>query len=272
MSNQTNPGPDSPASASPTSSPLKIVPMPGSGVHKALKAALLAGPTPQLTYNGGPLLANVEVFTVFWGSAWSQSPQLDLANQINDFFTFIVTSPLIDQLTAEYQVPAFPIGQGSFVGTFTITDNDPGAQVADADIQNLLQQEIGTNLPNPDANSLYFVFTPPGVTVSLGTDLSCQVFCGYHDAINGSIFYAVVPSPDCQGCLTPSGATLDAVTVISSHELCEAITDAIPGQGWYYFADQQNQGEIGDLCVGQLKQVGPYTVQAEYSNAAGGCV
>jgi hypothetical protein len=252
---------------------LKIVPMPGSGVHAALRAAVAAGPVPQLTYNGGPLLSSVQVFTVFWGSAWTQSPQLDLAGQINDFFTFIVTSPLLDQLAAEYQVPAFPIGQGSFAGTFTIADADPAAQVSDGDIQNLLQQQLGSNPAFPAAgpDNLYFVFTPPGVIVSLGADLSCSVFCGYHDAINGSIFYAVVPSPDCAGCQTPSAATLDAVTVISSHELCEAITDAIPGQGWYWFADQSNQGEIGDLCVGQLKTVGQYTVQAEWSNAAGSC-
>jgi hypothetical protein len=264
--------PSTPSSPSSPSSPLKIVPMPGSGVHAALRAALAAGPTPQLAYNNGPLLTSVQVFTVFWGSAWTQSPQLDLAGQINDFFTFIVTSPLLDQL-AEYQVPAYPIGEGSFVGSFTIADADPAAQVSDGDIQALLQQEIGSNaaFPQPGPNSLYFVFTPPGVTVSLGSDLSCSVFCGYHDAINGSVFYAVVPSPDCAGCQTPSGATLDAVTVISSHELCEAITDPIPGQGWYWFADQNDQGEIGDLCVGQLKTVGQYTVQAEWSNAAGGC-
>lgn len=32
---------------------------------------LLAAPAvpPQLTYRGGPLLTNVEVFTVFWGAA-----------------------------------------------------------------------------------------------------------------------------------------------------------------------------------------------------------
>ena len=63
---------------------------------------------------------------------------------------------------------------------------------------------------------------------------------------------------DCGGALTSS----------SSHELCEAITDPIPGQGWY---DDSN-GEIGDICAWKTKKLGPYTVQLEWSNAAEACV
>ena len=50
----------------------------------------------------------------------------------------------------------------------------------------------------------------------------------------------------------------------ASHELCEVITDAIPGQGWY---DDAN-GEIGDICAWKTKKVGNYTVQLEWSNKA----
>jgi hypothetical protein len=92
-------------------------------------------------------------------------------------------------------------------------------------------------------------------------------FCGYHSDIDGKIFYAVMPYPDCAGC-TGGMVALDALTTASSHELCEAITDPIPGQGWY---DDQN-GEIGDICAWQTKRLGPYTVQLEWSNTAGRCV
>jgi len=77
-----------------------------------------------------------------------------------------------------------------------------------------------------------------------------------------------MPYPDCQGCTGNNLSTLDALTVTSSHELCEAITDPIPGQGWY----DQNNGEIGDICAWQTKQVGNYTVQKEWSNNANNCV
>jgi len=65
---------------------------------------------PQLTYRNGPLLTNVEVFTVFWGSAWNGA-QAPVMKKINGFFDAILTSPLIDQLS-EYNVPGKKIGHG----------------------------------------------------------------------------------------------------------------------------------------------------------------
>src|SRR6266849_156071 len=86
---------------------------------------------PHLRYNGGPVLANVEVFTVFWGGAWQKQPALvTLSQSINDFFTFILTSPLIDQL-AEYAVPNRSIGHGQWVGTKTL-GTDPGPLIDDS--------------------------------------------------------------------------------------------------------------------------------------------
>ena len=39
---------------------------------------------PQLQYNGGPVLANAEVFTIFWGGAWNNQPALaNLSQSIN---------------------------------------------------------------------------------------------------------------------------------------------------------------------------------------------
>ncbi len=47
-----------------------------------------------LVYNGGPLIPNVEVFTIFWGRLWGQSPaSTALVQHLNQFFAAIVTSP-----------------------------------------------------------------------------------------------------------------------------------------------------------------------------------
>ncbi|HJT57843.1 MAG TPA: hypothetical protein VJ761_15180 [Ktedonobacteraceae bacterium] len=249
------------ASNANVSNPIQIVPLHGAEVTKA-------GATPQLTYRGGPLISNVQVFTVFWGQAWTQSPQSDLIQQINGFFDYVLTSSLIDQL-AEYSTQTQTIGYGSRTGTATVTSPDVGQSVADADIQTMLQNQITSNsaFPQPSANTLYFVYFPSGVTVEQGGSSSCQAFCGYHDNINGQIFYAVEPYPDCSGC-AGNMAVFDALTTTSSHELCEAITDPIPGQGWY---DDTN-GEIGDICAWQTKQLGSYTVQEEWSNQGNSCV
>src|SRR5258708_147567 len=93
---------------------------------------------PHLKYNGGPLLGKVERFTVFWGSAWQNQPALiGLSQSINDFFKFIVSSPLIDQL-GEYHVANHAIGHGTFVGTKAL-GTEPGALIDDSAIQTALQ-------------------------------------------------------------------------------------------------------------------------------------
>src|SRR5579875_877003 len=78
--------------------------------------------------------------------------------------------------------------------------------------------------------------------------------------------FAEMPYPGCSPC-TGGLAVFDALTATSSHELCEAITDPVPGEGWY----DDNNGEIGDICAWKTKQLGGYTVQLEWSNQAQAC-
>jgi hypothetical protein len=168
---------------------------------------------------------------MFWGSAWKTAPHTPLIGQLNGFFDFILGSALIDQLT-EYNVPQFAIGHGRRIGTATITTPVLGTSVTDGAIQAMLRQQTakGKPIPKPTAKTLYFIFVQPGVRVVLGGSASCQAFCGYHNAIGGKSFYAVMPFPGCSGC-TGGLSTFDALTSTSSHELCEAITDPVPGRG-----------------------------------------
>jgi len=239
--------------------PIQIVPLRDYALAAPVSAA-------KLTYRGGPLLSAVQVFNFFWGTAW-EGQQAPLVQQINQFFDFVLTSPLIDQL-AEYSVAGSSISHGSRSGA-VILSTDPPSAIADADVQQLIQQEISSDaaVSQPTPNSLYFVFLPPGVTITLDGAASCSNFCGYHSDITGTIFYAVMPYPDCSGC-TGALAVLDALTSTTSHELCEAISDPVPGQGWY---DDRN-GEIGDICAWKTKSLGSYTVQLEWSNQAGQCI
>ena len=237
-------------------------------LHKPEAQAVAPITAPNLVYRNGPLVTSVEVFTVFWGNSWQQQPAAGILAQMNQFLDFVLTSALLDQLS-EYSVAGQSIGHGKRTGTITLTTPEPSAPVTDQTIQQLLQQQISSNtaFPQPSANTLYFVFLPSGTTVVQGGSSSCRQFCGYHDAINSRIYYAVMPFPDCGGCLGGL-AQLDALTSTSSHELCEAITDPIPGQGWY---DDTN-GEIGDICAWQTKKLGNYLVQLEWSNRAGKCL
>jgi len=242
---------------------IRIVPL-----HKPEAQALAPAVAPKLVYRNGPLITSVEIFTIFWGTSWQQEPSASILAQMNQFFDFVLKSTLMDQL-AEYSVAGQSIGHGKRTGSITLTVPAPSASVTDQAIQQMLQREISSNaaFPQPSSNTLYFLFMPTGTTVVQGGSSSCQQFCGYHDAIGSQIFYAVMPFPDCPGCLG-GVAQLDALTSTTSHELCEAITDPIPGQGWY---DDVN-GEIGDICAWNTKKVGTYTVQLEWSNKANKCV
>src|SRR5437879_3127155 len=135
--------------------PIRIVPLhPGKAIAAAPQAPA------KLTYRNGPLLTSVQVFTIFWGAEWNSAPQSAVVPKINEFFDFILSSQLMDQLP-EYSVPGQTISHGLLVGTVTLTSPVPGKAVDDSAIQKLLQQEIsGGALPASTPNTLYFVFLP----------------------------------------------------------------------------------------------------------------
>lgn len=222
----------------------------------------------RLTYRGGPLIAAVDVFAIFWGQAWQTSPQSQLMSSIDEFYRFVVGSALLHELN-EYSAGGTDIGPGTYAGSAILTTTQRRKTVSDATLRKRLKAEIASNpaFPKPGPNTLFMFHLPAGVTAVAGKSKSCSSFCGYHDAIGTNIFYGVVPSPDCTGCLNGM-PVLDAITVAASHELCEAVTDPIPGQGWY---DDAN-GEVGDICAWQTKKLGAHTVQLEWSNRANACV
>jgi hypothetical protein len=77
-----------------------------------LRAAI---PSAELTYRNGPLITNVELFTVFWGKLWGSTPSsTDLMQRLNAFFTDILVTSVIDQL-AEYDVPGQAVPDRSSV-------------------------------------------------------------------------------------------------------------------------------------------------------------
>ena len=235
-------------------------------VERAFADAQAAAP--HMTYHGGHLLTNVEVYTIFWGQGWQSLG--DVVQSLNGFFDYILTSSLMD-LLAEYGEAGQQIGHGSRIGTATITNTNPGdgTTVSDDQIRTALQGWINAQtITTPTVNTLYFVYLPPGVSSTLDGDGSCTSYCGYHNAA-GNIYYAVEPYLDCAGCNFTGGDVVTNLTKVSSHELCEAVTDA-DLTGWY---DPDAGNEIGDVCNSQadVHQLGGYYVQSEWSNAQGAC-
>ena len=247
---------------------VRIVPLAVPG--DLLRPLAMAVPTApaRLTYRGGPLLTSVEVFVVYWGQEWASQPLADTASRVDEFFDTMLGGDLLDQL-AEYSVEGQQIGHGRRIGRAVVRAPVPGPVVTDAGLQQMLRDQLGTNgsFPAVDPNTLLFVYLPPGSAVVQGGSRSCQAFCGYHNVMDADVYYAVMPYPGCQGC-TGTLSAFDALTSVSSHELCEAVTDPVPGQGWYDDA----QGEIGDICAWQTRVLDGYTVQREWSNSSSRCL
>jgi hypothetical protein len=241
------------------------------------KAPVGTTATPALKYYGGPMLSHVKIQVVYWNGAVKHQ------DQIPGFYSAITQSPYFDWLK-EYDSGPYKIGRGVLLGAYTDPSPNPSAALEDADVQAELSSLIGKSaVPQPDADTLYMMYFPPGVSIDMQGSGSCQVFCAYHGTFldNGKeVNYGVIPD---QGGSCAGGCGTDPVefnneTSVSSHEMIEAVTDPAVGLvtgnepvaplGWY----DLNYGEIGDICNAGQAKVGGYTVQREWSNARGLCV
>jgi hypothetical protein len=259
-----------------------------------------------LTYFGGPVISNVHVVQVLYGSGSYNAQVAGTSTpSMGNFFSDLTgASSGYITLLSQYSTPASggtnqTIGNGTFDGLFQIVPSaaNNGSTIDDTQIQaELLAQISAGHLPAPvldaagNVNSLYMIYFPPGKTITQGGTSSCVGggFCAYHGTTSSTlnsknILYGVLPDMQAgSGCATGCGTstTFGNYTSVTSHELTEAITDADVGiattfaapLAWY---DMTN-GEIGDICNAQqgsyVANGTTYTIQLEFSNAANNCV
>ena len=257
-----------------------------------------------LTYHNGPIISNVQVVQVLYGSG-SYNSQIagTTSPTMGNFFADITSTGLIS-LLQQYNTnisggTGQVFGNGTFAGLFQIVPaaGNNGSTITDAQIQSELLAQINAgHLPGPvndalgNPNTLYMIYFPPGKTISQGGSNSCQAggFCAYHGTTSSTlnskhVLYGVLPDMQAgSGCSTGCGTStvFGNYTSVTSHELTEAMTDAQvgiatvigPPLAWY---DSTN-GEIGDICNGQqgsyVANGTTYTVQLEFSNSANNCV
>lgn len=257
-----------------------------------------------LTYFGGPIISNVQVVQVLYGSGSYNSQVAGTTSPtMGQFYTDITSTGLIT-LMQQYNTnisggTGQVFGNGTFGGLFQIVPaaGNNGSTITDTQIQSeLLAQITAGHLPAPvldalgNPNTLYMIFFPPGKTISQGGSNSCQAggFCAYHGTTSSllsgkHVLYGVMPDMQAgSGCSTGCGTSsvFGNYTSVTSHELVEAMTDAdvgiattfAPPLAWY---DMTN-GEIGDICNGQqgsyVANGTTYTIQLEFSNSANNCV
>jgi hypothetical protein len=265
-----------------------------------------------LSYFGGPIITNVQLIQVLYGSG-SYEPHVagTSAPTMGQFFAdFTGSGSGLITLLAQYNTNISGgtnqfFGNGTSGGLFQISPSgaNNGSTINDAQIQSELLAQINAgNLPAPiidfsgNPRTLYMIYFPAGKTlinqrgnVSCGSNMGD--FCAYHGTTSSlfggkHVLYGVMPDMQagsgCEGFGVCGTSTMFGnYTSVSSHELVEAMTDADIGiatsfaspLAWY---DRNTNGEIGDLCNQQQTAYTangtPYTVQLEFSNSANDCV
>ena len=212
------------------------------------------------TDHGGTLIQFVRVYLIFWGSAWaSNPPPTPTTAQVTDAVNRIVSGGYLTGLS-QYR----GIGQGYILGSTTVTSSNPPNGFTDTNVSNFISGLIGAGtIPNLDADNqtLYLVFMPKGISAPNSG------FIGEHTYYTNSSGKRVH-----FGWITNNG-TLSSVSIITSHEIAEAMTDpegsailgdpgTCSGGGWC---------EIGDACQSTTGTVNGASVQSLWSQAAKAC-
>jgi hypothetical protein len=261
--------------------PYHVFPMADSLAPTGQQApdAPLAG---SMRYYGGSVTENAKVLSVIWGSSVNPA----IVAGIPRFSAAIVNSTYVDQLSPQYDTflnavdgregTQQHIGRGSYLGQVVITPKHTSKNLTDEDVRQELKKQIKTGvLPSPDLNSLYMVYFPADVTITLGGLTSCIDFAAYHSAKEllelrkKNAFYSV--QPDCH-------FSFDAITFLASRSFVGTVTNNIPTPGSFPDFPQAwntaNGLEIGDQCGGTGQLVAgakSYTVTQIYLNTTGRC-
>jgi len=145
--------------------------------------------------------------------------------------------------------------------------------INDAAVRSYVASLFTRGLATPDANTVFGVYFPSGMTISTQGGRSCTSFCGYHGhfSYNGiDVKYAVFPYTDCRACSMSGKTVADILTIVSSHEIREAVTDS-DLNAWYDSVGYEADDKCAWHNLYQMSKGGAW-VQPEYSNSGGGCI
>jgi len=240
-------------------------------------------PALDMNYYGGSVFSSVKLVSVIWNKDVLQNTK----DNVPLFSAAIVDSTYVDQM-AEYKTKGVhainghkgtsqTIHRGTYLGQVQLKPHNTSTKLTDDDVQKEIKRQIADGvLPPRDANTLYMIYFPSNISISLDGALSCQSFGAYHFATNdakiakkSNVFYAV--EPECN-----SGFSF--LTFAASHEYAEATTDNVPTPGSNPdFPQAWNDAsgfEVGDKCGGQgtlTATSGSWTVTQYYLNSKHAC-
>jgi len=234
-----------------------------------------------LVDHGGKEMGNAGFVAIYWNTSVSNSVQTSLGyptikEQVNAFVSAFSGSgnwssrptddyTIIQQYGSRVSISPVLTNLGFYL------DNQPSAsRISDSSIRSYLKSLFDAGILTPSESTLFGIYFPPGMRVQLSGGASCTNFCGYHShfSYNGKqIKYASFPYLNCGGCSLAGKSVADMLTIVTSHEIREAVTD--PGDSnvnaWYDAAGYEADDKCAWHNLYQMSN-GGFWVQPEFSN------
>jgi len=238
------------------------------GIHYAKGQGGNAGGSPDMTWNGGPILNSSVTAAIFWGASWSSASFAgDKIFGMNSWYQGFGGSNYATAST-EYSGSNGQVGTGSkYLGSQVDTSAAPRHAPRTSDILN----EVCTHISNPVANGYYAVY--------VDTPRGHAGYCAWHSwgscgstPVQFAFFFNLDGDAGCdpQDTSGQHSQGLAALANVSGHELSEAMTDP-RGTGWFDSGGAEN----GDKCAWSFgaplvtfKNGTKWKIQGEWSNSA----
>jgi hypothetical protein len=231
---------------------------------------------------GGPEISNAGFMAIYWNTAASDSAQTSLGygtikEQIDAFISVYSDGTNWDNSSSDDYTIIQQYGSHTFIAPtltnygFYLDHQSTSSMIKDSTIRSYLASLFNSHPGMASSSIVYGVYFPPGMRVSLQGGASCTSFCGYHGHFGYQgldIKYAAFPYLNCSGCSLAGKSVADMLTIVTSHEIREAVTDP-DLNAWSDAAGY----EADDKCVWHdLYQVSRtsgntgFWVQPEFSN------
>jgi hypothetical protein len=243
---------------------------------------------PGFGYEGGPIIADPQVYATFWGQSWGNADHAARRANLIQFLQDFLASDYMNILSQ------YGVGQGAGKCGKWIADSDVPAVngvLTDTGIHQQIQSMIDAGtVPEPGNPSEIALMIFLDETIEINDPALGVVMCepqgdtafGYHNFFSttpgNKFYYSVVPALDdkClqESCPQDNACSLHLAltqeqrqTQVASHEFSEMVTDA-EISAW---RDPTSGEENGDVCNGQTGTITvsgrSWNVQLMYSKA-----
>jgi hypothetical protein len=235
--------------------------------------------------HGGLEIANAGFWAIYWNGSVANSSATSTTTgksyatiqaELDDFISSFPDNTDYDGSTTDdytivqqYGTHA-PIASsltryGAFVDTKATQKS-----ISDSKIHGYLAGLFNAGKVQAFSNVIYGVYLPPGMRVTLSGGASCTAFCGYHSHFSYGgmqIKYATFPYLNCNACKLSNLTVADMLTIVTSHEIREAVTDPVDSgaYAWYDAAGYEADDKCAWHNLYQMTQ-GGFWVQPEFSN------